>query len=139
MLGEFFLNPVLPAQDGDRARAFYRDVLGLTLMSGPGDDPIFFRAGDGTSVLITEMPDRRPPEYATISFMVTGIEAIVAFLESRNVLFELPDSLSFSGVEGSVAGHVVDYGPVKSAWFRDTEGNILALNEIVTDDGSASS
>lgn len=29
VLDGFYMNPVLPAQDGDRARAFYRDVLGL--------------------------------------------------------------------------------------------------------------
>jgi hypothetical protein len=29
MLTDFPLNPILPAQDGDRVRAFYRDVLAL--------------------------------------------------------------------------------------------------------------
>ena len=29
MLNRFYVNPILPAQDGDRARRFYRDVLGL--------------------------------------------------------------------------------------------------------------
>ena len=37
MLADFYANPVLPAKDGDRARAFYRDVLGLTLVTGPAD------------------------------------------------------------------------------------------------------
>ena len=58
MLGNFPLNPVLPAQNGDRARAFYRDVLGLTLLSGPDDDPMMFRAGVGTTIVLTELPDR---------------------------------------------------------------------------------
>jgi hypothetical protein len=31
-----------------------------------------------------------------------------------------------------VAGHRVDYGPVRSTWLRDSEGNVLAPNEIVT-------
>ena len=69
MLDRFYLNPVLPAQDGDRARAFFRDVLGLKLLSGPTDDP-------------TEMPERTPAGYAVISFMVTGIEEIVAELKA---------------------------------------------------------
>jgi catechol 2,3-dioxygenase-like lactoylglutathione lyase family enzyme len=55
MLDRFYLNPVLPAQDGDRARAFFRDVLGLKLLSGPTDDP-------------TEMPECTPAGYAVISF-----------------------------------------------------------------------
>jgi catechol 2,3-dioxygenase-like lactoylglutathione lyase family enzyme len=88
MLERFYMNPVLPAQDGDRARTFYRDVLGLKLVSGPTDDPMMFQAGSGTGLVVTEIPDRVPPDYAVVSFLV-------------------------------------------SAWFKDTEGNILALNEIV--------
>ena len=45
MLADSYANPVLPAKDGDRARAFYRDVLGLTLVTGPADDPIVFSPG----------------------------------------------------------------------------------------------
>jgi catechol 2,3-dioxygenase-like lactoylglutathione lyase family enzyme len=60
MLGQFFCNPVLPAKDGDRARAFYRDILGLALQSGPTEDPMFFAAGSGTALVVTEIPDRVP-------------------------------------------------------------------------------
>ena len=131
MLGSFYSNPVLPAKDGDRARAFYRDVLGLRLVTGPTDDPMMFEAGEGTSILLTEMPQRVPAGYAVVSFLVRGIDELVAALEARGVAFEDPDASSFQGREGVVAGHVTDYGPVKSAWFRDSEGNVLALNEIV--------
>jgi predicted enzyme related to lactoylglutathione lyase len=132
MLARFYMNTVLPAQDGDRARAFYRDVLGLKLMSGPSDDPMMFQAGSGTGVVITEMPDRVPPDYAVVSFLVEGIEQLVQELHARGVTFEKLDASSFQGQEGVTAGHITDFGPVKSAWLRDTEGNILALNEIVS-------
>jgi hypothetical protein len=39
-------------------------------------------------------------------------------------------SSSFQGQAGAATGDITDYGPVKSAWFRDADGNILALNEI---------
>ena len=130
MLADCYANPVLPAKNGDRARAFYRDVLGLTLVTGPSDDPIVFSAGSGTTLLVTEMPDREPAGYATVSFLVTGIEAVVTELAARGVEFVLPDSSSFQGVEGTVEGAITDYGPVKSVWLRDSEGNLLALNEI---------
>jgi catechol 2,3-dioxygenase-like lactoylglutathione lyase family enzyme len=135
MLADCYSNVVLPAKDGNRARAFYRDVLGLTLMSGPTEDPMMFQAGAGTGLLVTEMPDRRPAGYATVSFLVTGIEALVAELGARGVEFAAPDSSSFQGVEGAVTGAVVDYGRVKSVWLRDSEGNLLALNEIVPSAG----
>jgi catechol 2,3-dioxygenase-like lactoylglutathione lyase family enzyme len=131
MLDRFPMNPVLPAKDGDRARAFYRDTLGLALLSGPEDDPMMFQAGGGSTVVVTEIPDRVPPDYAVVSFLVEDIEDLVAELERRGVDVVAPQGSSFQGVAGRIAGHVIDYGAVKSAWFRDTEGNVLAMNEIV--------
>jgi catechol 2,3-dioxygenase-like lactoylglutathione lyase family enzyme len=131
MLDRFPMNPVLPAKDGDRARAFYRDTLGLALLSGPEDDPMMFQAGGGSTVVVTEIPDRVPPDYAVVSFLVEDIEGLVAELERRGVELVAPQGSSFQGVAGRIAGPVIDYGAVKSAWFRDTEGNVLAMNEIV--------
>lgn len=131
MLNEFPVNPVLPAQDGPRARAFYRDVLGLTLLSGPDDDPMMFSAGDGTTIVVTEIPDRVPPSYPVVNFLVTDIEFIVLSLKARGATFQPPQAGTFAGQEGVSNGEIMDWGPVKSAFVRDTEGNILALNEIV--------
>ena len=132
LLGRFPLNPVLPAKDGDRARAFYRDVLGLELLSGPQDDPMMFGAGGGSTLVVTEIPGREPPPYPVVSFLVGGIEELVAELRARGAeMAPLPEAASFAGVEGARGGDVVDFGPVKSAFVRDSEGNLLALNEIV--------
>jgi catechol 2,3-dioxygenase-like lactoylglutathione lyase family enzyme len=132
MLAPFPLNPVLPAQDGPRAEAFYRDVLGLRQVSPPGADPMAFMAGNDSMIVLSELRDRTPPPYPVVAFLVTGIDDIVAGLLDRGVGFVDPAPSSFAGQEGVVAGHVVDYGPVRSTWLRDSEGNVLALNEIVT-------
>ena len=42
MLADSYANPVLPAKNGDRARAFYRDVLGLTLSDYGSGKLVFF-------------------------------------------------------------------------------------------------
>ena len=133
MLDEFPLNPVLPAQDGQRARAFYRDVLGLRLLSGPDDDPMMFQAGNGTCVVVTEVPDRVPPPYPVVSFLVRDIDRVVTELAERGAAFEpLPDSAAFAGQVGESRGVIMDFGPVRSAFVRDSEGNLLALNEMVS-------
>lgn len=132
LLGDHPLNPILPAQDGDRARAHYRDVLGLELLSGPDEDPMMFRAGNGSLVVLSEMPDRTPPPYPVVSFLVTGIEQLTDELAARGVEFRPLGTGSFAGVEGRHRGRVMDFGAVKSSWFHDSEGNVLALNEIVT-------
>ena len=132
MLAQFPVTPVLPAQDGDRARAFYRDVLGLTMASGPNDDPMMFVAGNGTSIVVTELPDRTPPPYPMVSFLVEGIEDLVDELTRRGATFQPIGPASFAGQAGQEHGEIMDFGAVKSAFLKDTEGNILALNQIVT-------
>lgn len=132
MLDRFYVNPVLPAQDGDRARSFYRDVLGLKLLSSATEDPMMFQAGAGSALVVTELPERVPPDYPVVSFLVNDIETVVRELRARGVEFHNYGSASFQGQEGVVEGDVTDYGPVKSAWFRDTEGNVLALTEILS-------
>ena len=131
MLNRFYVNPILPAQNADRARTFYRDVLGLDLLSGPADDPMVFGAAGGSSIALSELPDRVPPPYPMISFMVTGIEELVVSLKARGATFRPPAPASFAGVEGKVVGDILDFGTVKSAFLQDPEGNVLALNEFI--------
>jgi catechol 2,3-dioxygenase-like lactoylglutathione lyase family enzyme len=129
MLAPFPLNPILPAQDGPRAEAFYRDVLGLQQVSPPGADPMAFTAG-GSMIVLTELPDRVPPPYPVVAFLVTGIDDLVRGLLERGVEFVEPQAASFAGVGGTIDGFVIDFGPVRSTWLRDSEGNVLALNEL---------
>jgi len=130
MLAPFPLNPILPAQDGPRAEAFYRDVLGMNQVSAPGADPMAFSAGGGSMIVLSELPDRVPPSFPVVAFLVTGIDDLVRGLAERGAAFLDPTPSSFAGVEGVIDGYVIDFGPVKSAWLRDSEGNVLALNEI---------
>ena len=129
MLSRFPLNLILPVKDGARAEAFYRDVLGLEQLSPPGADPMAFAAG-GAMVVLTELRDRVPPDYPVVAFLVEGIEEVVRALAERGVEFIPPTGQAFGGVAGTLDGHVVDFGPVRSTWLRDSEGNLLALNEL---------
>jgi catechol 2,3-dioxygenase-like lactoylglutathione lyase family enzyme len=129
VLARFPLNPILPVRDGARAEAFYRDVLGLEQLSPPGADPMAFRAG-GAMLVLTELPDRVPPDYPVVAFLVEGIDEVVRALTGRGVDFAPPASASFAGAEGRLEGAIVNFGPVRSTWLRDSEGNLLALNEL---------
>jgi catechol 2,3-dioxygenase-like lactoylglutathione lyase family enzyme len=132
MLASFPLNPILPAQDGARAEAFYREVLGLQQLSPPGADPMAFGAGNGSMVVLSELRNREPPAYPVVSFLVEGIDDLVRGLAERGVEFLPLDVETFAGVEGVRDGHVVDFGAVRSTWLRDSEGNVLALNELAS-------
>jgi catechol 2,3-dioxygenase-like lactoylglutathione lyase family enzyme len=141
VLERFPVNPVLPARDGDRARAFYRDTLGLVLLSGPADDPMMFRAGRGSTIVVSEMPERVPPPYPVTSFLVSDLEAVVGELLTRGVRFHDAgaDRGSFAGTRGAAQGAITDYGAVRSAFLYDSEDNMLALNEVFGLDPTADS
>jgi catechol 2,3-dioxygenase-like lactoylglutathione lyase family enzyme len=125
MLASFPLNPILPAQSGPRAEAFYRDILGLRQLSPPGADPMAFGAGNGSMIVLSELRDREPPGYPVVAFLVRG-------LAERGVEFVVPEAGSFAGAQGVRKGHVLDFGAVRSTWLRDSEGNLLALNELAS-------
>ena len=89
-----------------------------------------FGAAEGSSIALSEMPDRTPPPYPMISFMVTGIEELVEALKARGATFQPLGPASFAGVEGKASGDVMDFGQAKSAFLKDSEGNVIALNEF---------
>jgi catechol 2,3-dioxygenase-like lactoylglutathione lyase family enzyme len=130
MLGSFPVNAILPAQDGPRAEAFYRDILGLMQLSALGADPMAVAAGKGAMVVLSELPDREPPPYPVASFLVEGIDDVVHALADRGVEFVVPGRDSFAGVQGVREGHMVDFGSVRSTRLRDSGGNLLALNQL---------
>jgi hypothetical protein len=61
---------------------------------------------------------------------------LVTGLAERGVEFVDPQRASFQGAEGVIEGAVINFGAVKSTWLRDSEDNILALNEVTTSTGS---
>ncbi len=92
----------LPVEDLARARAFYEEKLGLT-PSREVEGALFYEGS-----------------------VVKDIAATVAELRSRGVRFEEYDFPGLKTVDG-----IADLGYEKSAWFRDSEGNLLALGQLV--------
>lgn len=125
MLGECPVTTILPVVDPDRARRFYRDVLGLEEERRLPDGSSVLRAGG--SVLELSRRDRAAPSpYTVASFEVADIAREVKDLETRGVHFEdydLPDLRTVA--------HVCVLGSEKAAWFKDPDGNILCLHERV--------
>lgn len=130
MLDRFPVSAVLPAQNADRARAFYRDVLGLELLSDPDDEVLTFRAGSGTTVVLTETEGRVPVKHPVVHFAVEEIDTLVPALKERGATF-VPLSAGGSYAEaGTRTPDVANLGTVKSAFLRDSEGNVLALTQV---------
>lgn len=114
---------VLPASDLDRARRFYREKLNLT--ANESMDGLFFRLGDGSTLLVYKAAGPASGQHTQAGFLVDDLDAAMADLRRRGVTFEeydMPGLKTENGVVAMPGG--------RGAFFKDSEGNILALNEM---------
>ena len=125
MLSDAPVSAVLPATDLNRAKDFYQHKLGLKPLPLPMDDPIMFSAGEGTTLVVYHRAEGTKAEHTVAGFKVKDVAQTIAELEAKGVVFEDYDQPGLKTVN-----HIADYGTAKSAWFKDSEGNILAINQM---------
>ena len=122
----------LPAQDLERARAFYRDKLGL--------DPVEERAGGlrylvGASEFHLFSSSGKPSGESTqMAFEVANLEATIADLRDRGVIFERFDMPGFDAQGDTITAP--DNYPSKGTgelgtFFYDSEGNLIGIAQPV--------
>jgi len=115
--------PVLPAEDLERARSFYAEMLGLPI-EDMGDGQFIVTAGSGTRILVYARP-RTTAEHTVLTFVVDDLHAVMADLKGRGVVFEEYDLPGLKTVDGVAA-----LGEELAAWFVDSEGNILNVAQM---------
>ena len=123
----------LPAQDLDRARAFYSEKLGLDpIEERPGG--LRYRCGHGC-FSIFESAGVASGTHTQMAWEVDDIDAVVAELRHRGVVFEDVDLPGLQTVDGiaEVSGNYQSAGSIgeRAAWFRDSEGNLLGIGQPV--------
>lgn len=124
MLRDAGTHATLPANDLARARAFYEGTLGLTVVEeAPGG--LFFEQGDGSRFFVYPTQGAASGAHTQMGFRVDDIESEVAALQSRGVQFIEYDFPGLKTVDG-----IADTGPVRAAWFNDTEGNLLGIVQL---------
>src|ERR1700730_12638538 len=113
---------MLPAQDLERAKAFYRDKLGLTpTMESPG--AIFYQLAGGTAFVAYPSSGQSSGTYTQLALEVQDFDGTVKALRSKGVKVEDYDTPMVKTVDG-----VAEAGPgMKIAWFKDSEGNLIAV------------
>ena len=123
----------LPAQDLDRARAWYAEKLGLE----PSDERpggLLYRPGSGEFALFASA-GAPSGDHSQMGFEVDDIEAVVAELKARGVVFEEYDAPGMATRDGiaDIDGNYPskDARGERGAWFRDSEGNMLGIGQLV--------
>jgi predicted enzyme related to lactoylglutathione lyase len=125
MLNDSKVTANVPAADLDRARRFYADTLGLTPTQDHPGALVYTTAG-GTTFSLYETAYAGQAGHTIAQFHVADVASEVGELTARGVAFEHYDMPGVSW-EGDVAV-IPDMG--HAAWFQDSEGNILCLDDV---------
>jgi catechol 2,3-dioxygenase-like lactoylglutathione lyase family enzyme len=119
--------PIIPVSDLDRAASFYKETLGLKELEryeDPAANPMIRYAVGGGSVLVYKSVGAGQSRHTVAGFVVEDIEAEVDDLRQRGVAFEEYD-LGDISTEGGIA----TIGTARAAWFKDPDGNVLAIGQ----------
>jgi catechol 2,3-dioxygenase-like lactoylglutathione lyase family enzyme len=113
----------VPTADPERARGFYRDVLGLRLVE---EDPfaLVFDA-NGTILRVTPVEAVQPAPETILGWEVENIVEEVDALVAAGVEFLRYEGMALDdrGIWQAPSGALV-------VWFRDPDGNVLSLTQF---------
>lgn len=123
MLQDFPMYAYIPARDLARARQFYETRLGLR-PKGDYDGGVVYEFAKGTACFLYPTPNAGTSQASQAFWSVQDIDGLIRKLKARGVVFEDYDMPGERSAEGAITA-----GDAKAAWFKDSEGNILALVE----------
>ena len=125
MLGKATIHAYIPVADVARARKFYERTLGLAPKEVYAGG-VLYECG-GAVVFMYPTPNAGTSRASQAYWDVADVEAEVAELKARGVRFEEYDMPGLKTINAVATG-----GGAKTAWFKDTEGNILAISQRLT-------
>jgi predicted enzyme related to lactoylglutathione lyase len=111
----------IPAKDVARAREFYEGKVGLK----PKEEiagGVVYEFGKNTACFLYPTPNAGTSLASQAFWSVEDVEREVAELKSRGVKFEEYDEPGMKTVNG-----ILNAGGAKAAWFKDSEGNTMAI------------
>jgi len=124
MLNDSKVTANIPAADLARARAFYADVLGLSPVQ-ENDGGLVYTTDGGTTFFVYQTEFAGQAGHTIAQWHVGDVAKEVEGLRSRGLAFEHYDmpGVTWDGDVASIPsmGH--------AAWFKDSEGNIMCLDD----------
>jgi predicted enzyme related to lactoylglutathione lyase len=123
MLKNASIVPYIPVSDLARARKFYEEKVGLTPKEKYAGG-VIYECGNGSWVFMYPSGGAGTSKASTAFWAVDDVVAEVAELKARGVVFEEYDMPGIKTVNS-----IATAGGAKTAWFKDSEGNILAVSQ----------
>ncbi len=125
MLQDSPLIPYIPVSNVARARKFYEEKVGLK----PKEEyagGVVYEFGKGSWVFMYPSPGAGTNRASTAFWAVEDVATEVSELKKRGVVFEEYDGPGIKTVDSIATG-----GGAKTAWFKDSEGNIMAISQRI--------
>jgi catechol 2,3-dioxygenase-like lactoylglutathione lyase family enzyme len=119
MLANAMVVPTVAVTDLDRAKGFFQEQVGLSLLD---ETPFTLRFGAGLGTQLAVRRGQPNVGQTAAHFEVDDIEAVIRDLTSRGVVFEeyeAPKTTNF----------IAQIGPARGAWFTDPDGNVFGIRE----------
>ena len=120
MLDQYPAHATIAASDLERAKTWYADKLGL---KPTNEDPggVYYEYA-GTSFALFPTPFAGTAKNTVMEWTVDDVGKVVTDLKSRGVTF---DTFEMEGITWD--GDIATMGEHEGAWFKDSEGNVLAI------------
>jgi catechol 2,3-dioxygenase-like lactoylglutathione lyase family enzyme len=121
MLGAKDAIATVAVKDLQAAKKFYEGSVGLKPLPTQQPEVVNYKSGNST-LLVYRSQFAGTNKATAVTWTVDDTEAEVRALKSKGVVFEHYD-MPGATLKGDV--HVM--GDMKAAWFKDPDGNILAI------------
>ena len=129
-LGKCDLVTFVNIVDVERARAFYRDTLGLRQT---GDEQPYALVFDANGIMLRLVLNKEKPAFpgTVLGWRVPDVSAAVQRLTKAGVQFE-----HYGFPTQDEAGVWTTPTGAKVAWFKDPDGNVLSVSQHLGDETS---
>src|SRR6266436_7916083 len=126
MLKNAQIIPYIPVANVARARKFYEEKVGLKSKQEYAGG-VIYECGNGSWAFMYPSSGAGTSKASTAFWAVDDVAAEVAELKARGVVFE---EYNMPGIK--MENSIATGGGAKTAWFKDTEGNILAVSQRIS-------
>lgn len=124
MFEKLMASAVLPASDIERARKWWHDVLGRDPVFDDTDGEALFYEVGGMGVMVYRTDFAGTAKNTAFNLITDDLDRDMTEMRTHGVVFYDYDMPGLKTVDG-----VAEIGDGRSAWFSDSEGNIIAIGE----------
>lgn len=121
MLADSKVAPAIAVSDVEVAKKFYSDTVGLKIVE-ESSEGVRYECGEGSLLEVYPSQFAGTAKNTVAGWVVDDLDGVMEDLRSRGVTFEDYD---FPGLK--TENGVAQMGDSRGAWFKDPDGNILAV------------